>query len=890
MARVPFAFYTASVFALGLATSAHAQDAAAASAAPSAQDTADSSNDGSEPTAPEIIVTGVRASLASAQNIKRNSVNIVDSIVAQDIGKLPDNTVSDALQRVTGVQIQRAAGEASSVQIRGLSDVATLINGREAFTGTGRSVALADIPAELVKGIDVYKTSTPELVEGGVAGVVDVRLNRPFDFPGLTVAGGGRGIYSDQSDKMSYVGSGLVSDRWDTGIGEIGFLIAGSYNRRKYEDNDAFNYVSSCVTGSDGACLTTSPYANSSGEGMAIPDTVGGIYNNGDRRRLGFNTSLQWRPSENLEFHVDGMYTQYKNRYSNTYFIALPKAGTLTSITPYDDYDFLGQSSSTTDAYTLTSKQAYEDQTDSYQINGGGDWHSDRVTISSEVTYNYSKVKGRNVIVDTSFNAPSLDIDYDNGGTPNIAISGTDMTDPSNYTLRTLFDNRSLAVSKQIAWRNDIRYDVDGDFLKNFKFGTRYTHRTVDSQATTSTGIAITNPVTMDTLSSDAYTTSPTGLVKGATGIGQFLVMDTNYLLDHTDDIRALFDQDSGAPAYDPANAFSDKEDTYAFYGQFEYGFDLGSVPVTGVGGARVVNTVEDLTGYDVSSHENYLNILPSINAKVGLSDRLFLRLAWGKTLTRPAFANLNPLVSYSPSGDTGTQAYYGSGSGGNPDLKPIKSTGYDASLEFYASPSTSITAGAFYRTIDGYIQTYSEGETIDGELYLISRPRNTSNGYLTGAEVAYQQFFDFLPGALSGLGVQLNGTYSDGKTDDPINGGRQRIVNVSHWAYNAVAMYEKYGITARLAYNWRSSYVVSYNSGGTQADTIIADPTGQLDFSASYDVTPAVTLTFNATNITDRTYQDRFKGTNSDGVYSDTPRDTRTYDRTFEFGVRFRY
>lgn len=868
----PFAFCTASVIALTLASVTHAKDAGQDAEVPAETSPSNHAAPGTASNE-DIIVTGVRASLMSAQNIKRDSVNIVDSIVAEDIGKLPDNTVSDALQRVTGVQIQRAAGEASSVQIRGLSNVATFVNGRETFTGTGRAVALADIPAELVAGVDVYKTSTPDLVEGGVAGVVDVRLHRPFDFSGPVISGGLRGIYGDQAKKGSYVGSALFSDRWDTAIGEIGLLVAGSYNHRKYQDQDAYNYVSS-------------------GEPVAIPDTVGGIYTNGDRQRTGLNASLQWRPSSDIEVHLDGMYTKYKNRYDNSYIIAIPKSGTVTSITPYEDYDFLGKSSVTENDYTLSSMQAYQNQTDSYQSDLGAKWTpSSNVTLSSELTYNYSKIKDRNVIVDTSFNAPTMTIDYNRSGTPHVDISGVDMTDPSNYTVRTLFDNHSLATSKQWAWRNDLRYDVDGNFLKALRVGTRYTHRNVDSQATTSTGYASDGTVTLADLSSDAYQTSPTGLVKGALGVGKYLTMDPDYLLKHTDTIRALFGRSTSDPAYDPNNAFSDVESTYAFYGQAEYGFDIGAMPVTGVFGARVVNTVEDLQGNNVSSHQNYLNVLPSINAKVGLTDKLFLRLAWGKTITRPEFSDLNPLVSYSPSGSTGNQSYYGSGSGGNPDLQPIKSTAYDVSLEFYPARSTSITAAGFYRTINGYIQTYSVGEIIDGEDYLISRPRNTGKGYLTGVELAYQQFFDFLPGALGGFGVQLNGTYSNGMTDDPINGGRQRVVNVSHWSGNAVAIYEKYGISARLAYNWRSSWVDSYNSGGTQASTIVARPTGQLDLSASYDVTPQWTLTFNATNLTDRTYQDRFEGVNStSGLYSNTPRDTRTYDRTFEFGVRFHY
>jgi iron complex outermembrane recepter protein len=881
MALRPFVLSTVSVIALGLGGTAQAQGTVngAAAATPATDNTAPDQ---------EIVVTGVRASLTSAQSIKRASLNIVDSIVAEDIGKLPDNTVSDALQRVTGVQITRAAGEASSVEIRGLPNVGTLINGREAFTGTSRAVSLADIPAELVAGVDVYKTSTPDIVEGGVAGMVDVRLHRPLDFKGLEIAGSVRGIYSSQADKMSYVGSGLVSNRWDTSIGEIGLLISASYNRRKYQDQDAFDYVSSCVTAGS-ACSTSAPYVNASGNPIAIPDTVGGIYASGDRQRIGTNVSLQWRPSPDVDVHVDGLYTKYKNLYNNSYFIGIPKAGTVTSITPYSDYDFLGQSSTTTNAYTLSSMQAYLDQTDSYQGSIGAKWTSGHAVFSSEVTYNYSKLADRNVIVDTGFNAPSLTVNYDQGRTPNIAISGVDLTNPANYTLEDIFDNHSLATSSQVAWRNDLQYNFDDGFFKNFKIGTRYTHRSVNSQATTSTPIDAVDYVSMSTLPSSAYTLSPTNLVHGKLGVGQYLTLNPSYLLNNTASVLSAMGLSTTDPAYDPNNAFSDREDTYAFYGQVEYGFNLGTIPVTGVGGVRVVNTVEQLQGNGVSGRENYVNVLPNVNAKLGLTNKLFLRLAWGKSITRPEFSALNPLVSYSPSGSTGNQSYYGSGSGGNPALQPIKSTGYDASLEYYASRSTSLTVAGFYRKINGYIQTYSAPEVIDGETYLVSRPRNTGDGYLTGAEVAYQQFFDFLPGALSGFGVQLNGTYSDGMTADPINGGNERVVDVSHWSYNAVAIYEKFGISARLAYNWRSSYVDSYNSGGSQASTIVVSPTGQLDFSASYDLTRRVTLTFNATNLTNRVYHDSFEGLNSSGQYSSTPRDTRTYDRTVEFGVRFK-
>ncbi|WBO21563.1 TonB-dependent receptor [Sphingomonas abietis] len=827
----------------------------------------------------EIIVTGVRASLSSAQSIKRNAPQIVDSIVAEDIGKLPDNTVADALQRVTGVQVIRGNGETTGVDIRGLPNAATLLNGREAFTGTGRGVALQDIPAELLAGVDVYKTSTPDIIEGGVAGVIDIRLHRPFDFKGFTIAGDGRAVYSDQAKKWSYLGGGLVSDRWDTGIGELGLLIGASYNKRRYEDQVAFDF-------------------DASGTPVATPDTVGGTYTDGNRRRIGLNASAQWRPSDKLEFYADGTYTQYKERYGVNFFIGLPKAGNVVSITPRSDSPSLAQGATTLNDYTLTSKQAYQNKTQTYQGDLGGKWHiDDQTTLTGEFVYNYSKIVDRNAILDTSFNAPSVTYDFDNNGTPNVAISGVDITDPSNFYIRTLFDNHSLATSKQYAYRADLQHDFEGGFLQNFKLGARYTNRKANSQATASIGQANPDPDgTQLTSIPGLASLSPGGLVDGKLGIDQFALSDTDFLLDNTDTIRQIFGY-TGARAFDPTLAFFDKEKTYAAYAQVGYHLDAGSIPIDGIAGVRVVNTVEQLNGDGVNARENYLDWLPSATLRAKLTDKLQARLAYGKTITRPEFSALNPLVTYTPNGATGGDSYYGTGGGGNPMLTPIKSQAFDASLEYYFNRTSSVTVAGFYHKLKGYIQTYSAPEVygVDGNgdpaTYLVSRPRNTGDGKLYGAEAAYQQFFDFLPGALSGLGAQINGTFLIGTTADPNTGAQERLVNVSKYSYNAILIYEKYGISARLAYNWRSNFIDSYTSGGSQGGTIRVSPVQQLDFSGSYSPIPWLTLTFDATNLLDRTYHDRFVGVSqTTGLASNTPRDTRMYDRTFEFGARFKF
>ncbi|HJP70065.1 MAG TPA: TonB-dependent receptor plug domain-containing protein, partial [Sphingomicrobium sp.] len=189
-----------------------------------------------------IIVTGIRQSLRSAQQIKRNSDTVEDVITAQDIGALPDRSVTEALQRVPGVAMTRFAGasdpdhfsaEGSSITIRGLTFTASEFNGRDTFsTGVyGQAINFQDVPAELLGSVEVYKEQTADRLEGGLSGTVNMNLRLPFDNKGLHIGYDVEADYGDFAKKWSPVGSLLVSDNWDTGIGRIGLLGAISYSR-----------------------------------------------------------------------------------------------------------------------------------------------------------------------------------------------------------------------------------------------------------------------------------------------------------------------------------------------------------------------------------------------------------------------------------------------------------------------------------------------------------------------------------------------------------------------------------------------------------------------------------------------------------------------------------
>jgi len=170
----------------------------------------------------EIVVTAIRRSLETAAAIKQNSDQIIDSVVAEDIGKLPDVTAAESLARVTGIQVDRAQGEASGTRLRGLPDLTTTYNGREIFTAEGRAVALQDFPSASIARIDVYKSASANLIEPGIAGLIDVRSRMPFDFKTGRIAGSLTGVHWYQSQKLGLDANLLVSQRWNTGLGEMG--------------------------------------------------------------------------------------------------------------------------------------------------------------------------------------------------------------------------------------------------------------------------------------------------------------------------------------------------------------------------------------------------------------------------------------------------------------------------------------------------------------------------------------------------------------------------------------------------------------------------------------------------------------------------------------------
>lgn len=876
-----------SAAAMALATSANAQQAN-----PGTPDAGARAVDTSQPEDEIIVTAGIRQSLRTAANIKRNSPQIVDSIVSEDIGKLPDNNAAEALARVTGVQIERSGGEASNVLIRGLSTFVTTVNGREIFTTTGRHVDIQDFPADTLAGIDVYKSTTSDLIEGGVAGLVDIRLRRPFDFKGLTISGGARGTYATQARAFDPVANLLVSDRWDTSIGEIGLLVNASYTRRHYFDSVRFDSNQIPV----GANQTVTPA--SVGRAFSYSNFLGIFYNRGERERPAVNASLQWKPASNLDFYADFLYEGHRVHGDNDFLGSyLGNVAALENVTLIPTGETARSLTATLVNLNGPAKITQIAKTDTFQEAIGGHLTTGKFKLSSEFAYTHSKYSSTDINIDTSFlTAPRVEVlDFNREGSIDYRYTNIDLFNPNSYKLDNMYDGRTASSGDSKQFRIDGRYDFDNFLISHIDIGFRYSDRTADyQQGDRRQGTATT------TLFSALPGASQAKPVQGGF-VGSSVQQQRSWLTssfegirDNLSALRTLIYGSDAPPAFNPLAAYRATETTNSGYGQAAYAFPIGSIRVDGVVGVRFVHTDNSLDGTGlingvltpINGKQAYDDYLPSATTRIRFTDKLQLRLAFSKTVTRPEFNALNPSIVVA-SGGSGFQLV---GSGGNPGLKPTRSTNYDASLEYYLTPTTTASFAGFYRDINGFVTSFSTVENVNGQNALITRPYSAGSGTLKGLEASFTTFFNFLSAPFSNFGTQLNGTYIVGTESFsvpgvPVTSGE--FPNVSKFSYNLIGFYEQGPISARLAYNWRDRRITNYTSSGAGGAGLqsreYTAAISRLDFSASYKLTSHLTATVDATNLLGEPFQDYY----GSPIY---PRDVRYEDSVYSLGVRFTF
>jgi len=914
MNRSHFALWSTTALAAALiATPALAQTATADQPVPPAPNTT-----GTEPTvSPQtnaatnnaaadqsIVVTGIRKSLQSAQTIKRNSVQQVDAIVAEDIGKLPDIAVSDTAARIPGVQVDRGGGEANNVYVRGFDRdfYETTYNGREIFTAETRTVALQDFPSANIAALEVYKTSTADLVEPGIAGLINVRGRRPFDFAGAEVSGTVYALHTREARKWTPNGNLLLSDRWRVGDGEMGALVNFSYTDLHYLDSEIAN-----------TDFIADPTVQPSGEHVRLPDIQRLTYGTADRKRPSINASWQWRPSPGNEIYVDGLWQGFRDEISDRQLEAFLYGGQTYTNLAFRDGSNLLSSGTVTNPRTPDGFQGGTyNKTNTYQVAIGGRHEAGPLLLTADLARTVSKFTGSTASVDYILAAPqTIDFDLE---TPSFSFENFDPTNPANYQYRGFYEENQVAKGDDVQARIDGQYQTGWSFLPKIQVGVRYVDRDASRQFGNrySTNMFGT-PITGVPLDYQLFQAGFRG-VDNPPFPDVWLAPTYDSIRGSLAEMRQFANYPAGPPPFDPAQSYSANEKTTSAYGQLNYSFGTGIV-VDGTIGLRMVHTKDSLTGSDVqnqnglppiitpvSVENGYTNWLPNANMTIHFLRNLQLRLAATKTRTRPSFAQMSPTTTFGPPNSgcvpdpTNPYACALNGNSGNVDLKPYKSTNYDASLEYYFSPTGSAAVAVFQRDLNGFIENQTT-RSIDPVLgpIIINQPINTGKGKIKGFEAQFQSFLDVpgLPDWATGFGAAANVTYVNAKTGFPDGSGNivlQPILGISKWSYNLAAMYEKYGFSARLSYNWRGSYTPTIQNRGDDLYYERVKPISRLDLSMSYTINPHFTVFGDWTNILKKPFRSELSSARAGADRAEYPRFVRYEETTLSAGLRFNF
>ncbi|HEY8974376.1 MAG TPA: TonB-dependent receptor [Burkholderiaceae bacterium] len=941
--------------------------AAAASSAPAPAAAASAAQE-----VTQVVVTGQRAALQSAQKIKQNSDEIVDSIVAEDIGKLPDRSVTEVLQRVVGVTIghlisnndpEHYSVEGSGVNIRGLTYVRAELNGRDAFSANGgRSLNFEDVTPELMAGVDVYKNPSAEQIEGGIGGLVNLRTAMPFDFTGQKVSISLSEGYSTLAGKKSPKISGLYSNRWDLGsAGQFGALIDLAHSESNTR-TDAFQ---------------VDPYFNvqSNGQSVWVPESASWRRVDFNNRRNGIYAALQWKKDT-----VSSSLTYFKSRYDqewdeNAIFTQASTPYNLT-VDPGAKFSSGGvfQSGTLRDdadgglnfgADTRVAKRKSDTQDISWNVN----WRaSDRWNFNADLQLVKATTRDFDSTVATGTQMAKETLDL-SGGLPKLSFDSADLAalaNPASYYWAFTMEHFDKGIATEKALKLDARYSFDDPVLSDLRFGIRLTDRGATTEnsnpsynwaAITQTwqkGWDITNLAYLSDprFSGNTHLVSFSNFMNGKVSVPSLVMPDTSLAAGYPNTYETLHGYTnllcvSGntcgnwTPAAYGANNQAGTNDqgerTQTAYGQLRFAWDDWKVPVDGNLGLRMVRTESEAHGYvtytapsgipsgtltgvtiptitafavEKDFKNTFNDFLPSLNLRAKPRDDLQFRFALARAMTRPDFSQLQAYMPLSTSfKNTGTDITSVSNTGtatGNPNLRPIKSNQADATAEWYFSRTGSLTFAAFDKELKDIIinQSYivpvtdTSGNTVN---FVTTGPVNGAKGYARGFELAYQQYFDKLPGFLSGFGMQANYTFVNTHTSlySPVtattcgssngadnfnlnlngcdtNGqpfGNLPLQGVSRNSFNFALLYDQGPLSARVAYNWRSKYLQGVNVNGTQGTngTDPANPTvhniawglptwadsyGEVDAGIFWKFDDHLTVGLEGTNLTDSTYK----------------------------------
>ncbi|MHB8812119.1 MAG: TonB-dependent receptor [Steroidobacteraceae bacterium] len=722
----------------------------------------------------EVVVTARKRAIMNADTRKKNSETIVDSVVADQAGLLPDNSVTEVLQRVSGVTMVRFAAlndpdhltdEGSGIQIRGLSDVAARLNGRDVFSASSSGgLSFGDVTPELLKAVDVYKSVTSDLIEGGSGGQVDLVTRMPFDYdPGLKLEGSVSGNYGDLSKKVDPGASVLLSDRWRGPWGDVGALVDLAYSELSQKDDFIRNepYYKTLIDGTN----------------YYLPRGYDYGFDQFKRTRKGAYLGVQWAPTDALQLAETVFYSGYDtNKSGDGVFV---NSNAFAFDPANSKVDANNALVSTPDLFTRnTSTFSTTGAPNMYGTGDAGVGQTVNDTMDASTTVEWKPsyrwdVKAAYQIVSSVANVKSYDLfdqlpTYPGGYSltetdtqPEITLPASAVAayaDPANYTWHAHMDYLAHHDGQEHAVNLDVNYDISEDsFFRSLQLGGRYSDRREQDAETTynwapfcvgwdgCSAVPLTSAeVQAGTVSFQPFSdffrggvnlpaavylpsfslASKYNPVGNVATYGGEVTTATN--LDGTPFVPLTFNPGdySLASSYDAAS-----------YLMLRFSNDRG-LPFDGNVGLRYVSIENRSSGYfeqnsvilpgptgsagtptTVFPSEYYLRsggsltrrVLPSVNVRLKPLEDFFIRGAYTMTLDEPSFYDLRASGSDGANISTATALAGGEVTGynsstGNPDLRPTISHNWDLAFQWFPKQATEADLDFFYKTLDDTI------------------------------------------------------------------------------------------------------------------------------------------------------------------------------------------
>ena len=852
----------------------------------------------------EVVVYGIRASLRDSLETKKDATGVEEVLTAEDVGKFPDKNLAEALQRVPGVVTQKDFGEGERINLRGTIDTLTnvTLNGHSLSTAdwfildqqnATRSFNYLMLPADLIGRVEVEKTAQADVQEGGIGGTVNVETRKPLALQPFTAYVSVEGSRNELAAKTEPNATGLVSfkDPED----RFGFLLATIYQNLNIR-RDGFEVLGYAPISATNPTL--------------IPTLINSALFEQDRVRKGGNFDFQVRPTDQLEFNLNGLLSIFDAVNTNQSWLADPQraignGGSITNCVVAAGACVAGTVSSlnngTSDFAFFYDSFHRIAKTTSHNIDLDTKYTPDP-TWTLHVDFGYTDATGNtDPQYFPEFGAPgAFTYDFRNGAPqvhpiPNGNGVTVNFANPNSFAFDFANADQFLNDDRETYLYADALKELDFGALKSIKFGVKGTNHERDATGNYTTYGAFSAPILKENIPTAAWSQglSPGNFLSGIAVPGS---------LTQAWEVNPYFAAQvlgsqlnvAGRVPY-PQGSFTVNEKTSGGYvmGNFAGDSWRGNV------GVRLAHTQENTTGAQfvanpnepgvipslfgayipVEATKSYNDVLPSLNFAYDVTPDVVVRFAAAKVMSRPDFTDMVPRVIL----NTGAL----SGTAGNPNIDPYRATQEDLSLEWYPNKDTAYSLALYNKNLKNFIVDHPETQilpfsgavapnalctTVSKNLFncpfAIDVRANGGNGTLRGVEAALTQRI------WGGFGVQANYTYSDASLDsgNPFPGN-------SKDTYNLTAYFENQLISARLAYSFRSHFFQSFDRTSDLDEAALKS----LDASFAWNVTTYAAVTLEATNLTDA------KVVEYDDVLSH-PRAIYDNGRVYYAGMKFRF